>query len=147
MPPTRSLSTSIAEVRGGSLLILGDRSGFASDADDWAHVRSRIVELARQASRPLDVWLLGGEHATDSMFLVTLQDALSWLVPTIPPTIDVSSVADRRSTRPEVWPLRELIRRSRRNDTSHVKLVHSVAIPQSAEPQRAGMIHVAKSPK
>jgi hypothetical protein len=73
---------------------LDSRSKFPSDGDYWAHIRTLIVVLARQGSQPVSMLLLGGENATNSMFLETVRDALAWLTPTLPLNFDVTTVVD-----------------------------------------------------
>ncbi|KAK4035326.1 hypothetical protein C8A01DRAFT_38228 [Parachaetomium inaequale] len=73
---------------------LDGRGRFASEGDYWAHVRGRIVGLARQSSRPLQRVLLGGENATNSAFLATLRDALAELSPVSPLRVDVAMIED-----------------------------------------------------
>jgi hypothetical protein len=73
---------------------LDSRSRFPSDGDYWAHIRTLIVKLARQNSQPVSILLLGGENATNSMFLATVRDALAWLTPTLLLNVDATTVVD-----------------------------------------------------
>lgn len=60
----------------------GGAAKFASEAENWAHVRAQIVGLVRdKAEKPLGMELLGGENATDAGFLATLREALAELRP------------------------------------------------------------------
>lgn len=60
------------------------QDGFASESNYWAHVRSRIVGLARAnevGQRPPGMVLLGGENGTNPVFLETVRDAMAELYP------------------------------------------------------------------
>ena len=73
---------------------IDSRGRFADDGDYWAHIRSRIIDVARQGKRPIDIVLLGGEDATDTMFLATLRDALASLTPESLVNVDIVKMAD-----------------------------------------------------
>jgi hypothetical protein len=77
---------------------LDAQDDFASESDYWAHVRSRIVGLARASDvgqRSPDMVLLGGENGTNRVFLETVRDALAELYPGegLAPSLSIDATA------------------------------------------------------
>jgi len=75
---------------------LDHRGSFAAN-DYWASMRTRIAIFVRQYSeQPVDTLLLGGENATNNIFLQTVRNALNSVTPTWSSIldIDVATVAD-----------------------------------------------------
>ena len=60
---------------------IDSRGRFADNSEYWAHIRSCIVEVGQQGTKPVGILLLGGENATDTKFLATVRDALEPLAP------------------------------------------------------------------
>lgn len=109
------------------------RGRFADDGDYWAHIRSRIVEVARQGKRPIEILLLGGENATDTMFLATLRDALAPLTPELLVNVDIVKVAD-----PTFAAARGMALYARRRQEAPGHCVETPNCDEEREEQRTG---------
>jgi hypothetical protein len=115
---------------------LDGRGRFASNDDYWAYMRTRIVVFVRQyGEQPVDALLLGGENATNSIFLQTVRNALASLTPTVPPIldIDVATVAD-----PTFAAARGMAVYARRRQEAPGPCVESLVCEERREKEQAG---------